>query len=164
MQDLQVIGLISTVAAAVYVAMMAFYYARVLASQADLEAEINEHLATSNELRRAAEEAVRAGAAKSEFVAKMSHELRTPLNAVIGYSQILLEDARIEGDTSSITDLEHIQKAGTTLLRLVNDVLDLSKADAGKMEVYPEMVDHRARDPQHARSAPPRSRSRRTTS
>ena len=121
--------------------MMAFYYARVLASQADLEAEINEHLATSNELRRAAEEAVRAGAAKSEFVAKMSHELRTPLNAVIGYSQILLEDARIEGDTSSVTDLEHIQKAGTTLLRLVNDVLDLSKADAGKMEVYPEMVD-----------------------
>lgn len=139
--DLQVIGLISTVAAATYVAMMAFYYARVLASQADLEAEINEHLATSNELRRAAEEAVRAGAAKSEFVAKMSHELRTPLNAVIGYSQILLEDARMEGDASSVTDLEHIQKAGTTLLRLVNDVLDLSKADAGKMEVYPEMVD-----------------------
>jgi signal transduction histidine kinase len=141
LQDLQVIGLISTVAAGVYVAMMAFYYARVLASQADLEAEINEHLATSNELRRAAEEAVRAGAAKSEFVAKMSHELRTPLNAVIGYSQILLEDARLDGDTSSVTDLEHIQKAGTTLLRLVNDVLDLSKADAGKMEVYPEMVD-----------------------
>jgi signal transduction histidine kinase len=71
----------------------------------------------------------------------MSHELRTPLNAVIGYSQILLEDARLEGDTSSVTDLEHIQKAGTTLLRLVNDVLDLSKADAGKMEVYPEVVD-----------------------
>jgi signal transduction histidine kinase len=141
LQDLQVIGLISTVAAAVYVAMMAFYYARVLASQADLEAEISEHLATSNELRRAAEEAVRAGAAKSEFVAKMSHELRTPLNAVIGYSQILLEDARMDGDTASVTDLEHIQKAGTTLLRLVNDVLDLSKADAGKMEVYPEVVD-----------------------
>jgi signal transduction histidine kinase len=141
LEDLQVIGLISTVAAAVYVAMMAFYYARVLASQADLEAEISEHLATSNELRRAADEAVRAGAAKSEFVAKMSHELRTPLNAVIGYSQILLEDARLDGDTGSVTDLEHIQKAGTTLLRLVNDVLDLSKADAGKMEVYPEMVD-----------------------
>src|SRR3546814_13807321 len=67
----------------------------------------------------------------------MSHELRTPLNAVIGYSQLLLDDAREQGDDSIVRDLENINGAGTHLLQLVNDILDFSKIEAGKLEVYP---------------------------
>jgi signal transduction histidine kinase len=71
----------------------------------------------------------------------MSHELRTPLNAVIGYSQILLEDAESEGDSASVTDLTKIHVAGQHLLKLVNEVLDLSKIEAGKMELNLEEID-----------------------
>jgi signal transduction histidine kinase len=98
------------------------------------------HMTTAAQLRRATAEAERAGAAKAEFVASMSHELRTPLNAVIGYSQMLLEDAQDDGDQESIADLEKIHKAGQHLLRLVNEVLDLSKIEAGKMELVPEDI------------------------
>ena len=90
---MQGLGLVSTTAAALYVAMMALYYAKIQASHSELESEMRQHVATATALRAATEEAERAGAAKAEFLAKMSHELRTPLNAVIGYSQILLEDA-----------------------------------------------------------------------
>jgi signal transduction histidine kinase len=102
---------------------------------------MREHMATASALRSATEEAERAGAAKADFLAKMSHELRTPLNAVIGYSQILLEDAEIEGDSSSIADLSKIHLAGQHLLKLVNEILDLSKIEAGKMELDLEEVD-----------------------
>jgi signal transduction histidine kinase len=139
--SLQGLGIVSTVAASLYVTMMAFYYAKILASGAELENEMKRHLATATELRRAAAESERAGAAKAEFLAKMSHELRTPLNAVIGYSQMLLEDAAAEGDTQSAADLEKIHAAGHHLLRLVNEVLDLSKIEAGKMELFAEDVD-----------------------
>jgi signal transduction histidine kinase len=135
------LGLVSTTAAAIYVAMMALYYAQVQASQSELESEMREHMATASALRAATEEAERAGAAKAEFLAKMSHELRTPLNAVIGYSQILLEDAELEGDSGSVTDLTKIYKAGQHLLKLVNEILDLSKIEAGKMELDLEEVD-----------------------
>jgi signal transduction histidine kinase len=137
---LQGLGLVSTVAASGYVAMMALFYAKVLASQGELESEMRGHLATAAELRRATEEAEQANAAKSDFLAKMSHELRTPLNAVIGYSQILLEDAADEGDTDTISDLEKIHGAGQHLLKLVNEVLDLSKIEAGKMELFSETI------------------------
>ena len=133
---LQGLGLVSTVAASLYVTMMALFYAKVLASQGELETEMRGHLATAAELRRATEEAERAGAAKADFLAKMSHELRTPLNAVIGYSQILLEDAADEQDDETAADLERIHSAGHHLLRLVNEVLDLSKIEAGKMELH----------------------------
>jgi signal transduction histidine kinase len=138
---LQGLGLVSTVAASLYVTMMALFYAKVLASQGELEAEMKGHLATAAELRRATEEAERASAAKAEFLAKMSHELRTPLNAVIGYSQILLEDAAEENDVETVADLERIHGAGQHLLRLVNEVLDLSKIEAGKMELCEEPCD-----------------------
>ena len=139
--SVQGLGIVSTVAASLYVTMMAFYYAKILASGAELENEMKRHLATATELRRAAADAERAGAAKAEFLAKMSHELRTPLNAVIGYSQMLLEDAAAEGDKQSATDLEKIHAAGHHLLRLVNEVLDLSKIEAGKMELFAEDID-----------------------
>src|SRR5215470_7127114 len=132
---MQGLGLVSTTAAALYVTMMALYYAQIQASQSEIESEMRQHMATATALRAATEEAERAGAAKAEFLAKMSHELRTPLNAVIGYSQILLEDAELEGDTGSVTDLIKIHKAGLHLLKLVNEILDLSKIEAGKMEL-----------------------------
>src|SRR6202041_2975130 len=138
---MQGLGLVSTVAASIYVAMMALYYAKIQASQSELESERRGHMATASERRRATEEAERAGAAKAEFLAKMSHELRTPLNAVIGYSQILLEDAEDEEDVESIADLTKIHDAGQHLLKLVNEVLDLSKIEAGKMELDLEETD-----------------------
>jgi signal transduction histidine kinase len=132
---MQGLGLVSTTAASLYVAMMALYYAKIQASQTELESEMRQHMATASALRLATQEAERAGAAKAEFLAKMTHELRTPLNAVIGYSQILLEDAEDEGDRESIADLNKIHTAGQHLLKLVNEVLDLSKIEAGKMEL-----------------------------
>lgn len=138
---LQGLGLVSTIAASLYVAMMALYYAKVLASQSELESEMREHMATASKLRQATEEAERASAAKAEFLAKMSHELRTPLNAVIGYSQILLEDAEDEGHAQDVADLNKIHDAGQHLLKLVTEILDLSKIEAGKMELHLEVTD-----------------------
>ena len=132
------LGILSTVSAAVYMSMMALYYANIVASQSELEREVQRHLVTARQLREARVEAERASKAKSEFLAKMSHELRTPLNAVIGYSEMLLENAEDAGRADQCDDLKKINGAGKHLLALVTDVLDLSKLDAGKMEVFPE--------------------------
>jgi signal transduction histidine kinase len=78
---------------------------------------------------------------KSEFLAKMSHELRTPLNAILSYSQLLVEEAEDLGQRSFVTDLNKIQTAGRHLLELINDVLDLSKIEAGRMDIYVESFD-----------------------
>jgi GAF domain-containing protein/DNA-binding response OmpR family regulator len=78
---------------------------------------------------------------KSEFLANMSHELRTPLNAIIGYSEMLQEDAADLGAEQFTDDLKRINAAGKHLLELINAVLDLSKIEAGKMELYLEIVD-----------------------
>jgi len=129
---LQGLGLLSTAAASAYVIMMALFYARAVASQSEMAVEMRGHLKTAAELRRAATEAERASVAKADFLAKMSHELRTPLNAVIGYSQMLLEEAEDESDAESVADLERIHIAGQHLLRLVNDILDLSKIEAAR--------------------------------
>src|SRR5260370_38567887 len=128
---MQGLGLVSLVAASLYAAMMALYYAKIQASQTEIESEMRQHMATASALRLATAEAERAGAAKAEFLAKMSHELRTPLNAVISYSQILLEDAEAEGDNESVADLNKIQNAGQHVLKLINEILDLSKIEAG---------------------------------
>ena len=137
----QALGLVSTTAASLYVTMMALFYANALASQVELAGEMREHQITASELRQATEEAQKAGAAKSDFLAKMSHELRTPLNAVIGYSEILMEDAVDENDVNAIADLKKIHGAGHYLLKLVNEVLDLSKIEAGKMDLFVEASD-----------------------
>jgi signal transduction histidine kinase/ActR/RegA family two-component response regulator len=144
LSDLSGIGIISTLCAAAYVSMMALYYANVVASQSELEREVLRHLATAQQLRNAKIEAERANKAKSEFLANMSHELRTPLNAVIGYSEILLEDAQAAGREDQTADLSKIHNAGKHLLALVSDVLDLSKLEAGKMELYPERLELRS--------------------
>ena len=132
----QVIGIISTFSASAYVAMMSLYFARVLKEQQSFESEVGDLLATSENLQALTAAAEQASAAKANFVASMSHELRTPLNAVIGYSQLLLEDAREEGDDAIARDLDNIHGAGTHLLKLVNDILDFSKIEAGKLEVH----------------------------
>lgn len=72
---------------------------------------------------------------KSQFLANMSHELRTPLNAIIGYSELLVEDEAINHDEQTVADLEKIQGAGRHLLNLINDILDLSKIEANKIEL-----------------------------
>ncbi len=83
-------------------------------------------------------EAKKASAAKSEFLAAMSHELRTPLNAIIGYSEMLKEEAEDLNQQDFIPDLQRIHEAGTHLLTLINDILDLSRIEAGKTELYLE--------------------------
>jgi signal transduction histidine kinase/ActR/RegA family two-component response regulator len=135
-QNMVGIGIISALSASMYVLMMASYYAQIVDSQSELLREIERHQATLKELTTAKEDAERANGAKSEFLAKMSHELRTPLNAVIGYSEILLEDAELDGRGEQIGDLQKISAAGKHLLSMVNDILDISKIEAGKMDLF----------------------------
>ncbi len=92
------------------------------------------------QLAQAKEEAVTANRSKSLFLANMSHELRTPLNAIIGYSELLVEEAQDAGEEAAIPDLKKIHGAGKHLLGLINEVLDLSKIEAGKMELHLEEV------------------------
>jgi len=88
-----------------------------------------------DDLDRSRAAAESANLAKSQFLANMSHELRTPLNAIIGYGEILLELAQARGDESDDKDLRRILTAANQLLHLINDVLDLSKIEAGRMDV-----------------------------
>lgn len=92
----------------------------------------------SEALYLAKEAAETASQSKSQFLANMSHELRTPLNAIIGYSEILQEDAIDLGYDDIQPDLQKIRNAGKHLLDLINDILDISKIEAGKMELYLE--------------------------
>jgi PAS domain S-box-containing protein len=89
----------------------------------------------------AKEAAELANRAKSAFLANMSHELRTPLNAIIGYSDMLVEDAEELGNLEIVSDLDKIRTAGKHLLRLIEDILDISKIEADKMEIYLESFD-----------------------
>jgi signal transduction histidine kinase/CheY-like chemotaxis protein len=102
--------------------------------------DITERKQAELAIRKAKEDAESASKVKSAFLANMSHELRTPLNAIIGYSELLAEDAADRGDSAGLADLEKIGSAGRHLLGLINEILDLSKIEAGKMEVYIEQV------------------------
>ncbi|CAN5358413.1 hypothetical protein BH11ARM2_BH11ARM2_13010 [soil metagenome] len=100
--------------------------------------DVTERRKFETELKEARDAAETANRTKSQFLANMSHELRTPLNAIIGYSEMLQEDAEESGRDSEVSDLRKIGGAGKHLLTLINDVLDLSKIEAGKMDLYNE--------------------------
>ncbi len=101
----------------------------------DLERVVAER---TEQLEGARSEAETANRAKSSFLANMSHELRTPLNAIIGYSEMIAEDMDDEGQGEHVPDLNKINASGKHLLALINDVLDLSKIEAGRMDLYLE--------------------------
>jgi signal transduction histidine kinase/CheY-like chemotaxis protein len=101
----------------------------------ELERMVKERTAKIEHAMRLVEQA---NQTKSQFMANMSHELRTPLNAIIGYSEILAEDAAEMGEENFVRDVKNIHRAGVHLLGLVNDVLDISKIEAGKIELYLE--------------------------
>src|SRR5579872_5547514 len=107
----------------------------------ELEGEITHRKRTQEELLKAKHAAEDASRAKSAFLANMSHELRTPLNAIIGYSEMLEEETQDSGKLENLHDLRKIQSAGKHLLSLINDVLDLSKIEAGKMGLHLETFD-----------------------
>lgn len=97
--------------------------------------------ASEHQLQHAKELAEAANETKSQFLANMSHELRTPLNAIIGYSEMLIEEAEELDPGDLASDLGKIQSAGKHLLELINNVLDISKIEAGKMELHLETLE-----------------------
>ncbi|MBE9185906.1 PAS domain-containing protein [Microcoleus sp. LEGE 07076] len=115
--------------------------AQLTAANKLLRIEIAERKRTEIALQEALHKAEAASRAKSTFLANMSHELRTPLNAIIGYSEMLQEDALESGLEDIIPDTQKIRNAGKHLLTLINDILDLSKIEAGRMELYLENFD-----------------------
>lgn len=142
LEELSEMNLISVFSATVYMSWMAIYYADVVADREDIEKEAELHRETTERLREAMMLAEKANRAKSIFLAKMSHELRTPLNAVIGYSELLLEDAQTSNASAQkLADLGRINGAGRHLLSLVTDVLDLSRIEANLIDVRVEAFD-----------------------
>jgi signal transduction histidine kinase len=132
---------IAAVAAFVYAAIR--YFAALLAAEKAEQVELNLRLGelsgeltnTLAQLKERNQALIEASEHKSRFLANMSHELRTPLNAIIGYSEMLQEAAEDSGDGSFVDDLRKINTSGKHLLGLINDVLDLAKIEAGRMEL-----------------------------
>ncbi len=115
-------------------------YVSFIRSWRDIYAAQQQRIIELQEKQAAAEQA---SLAKSQFIASMSHELRTPLNAVIGYSEILKEEAEDLNATNMVKDLHKIHVSGKQVLDLINNVLDISKIEAGKMDVFFEPFDLR---------------------
>lgn len=108
--------------------------ARIAAEEA-MSAKSSELHALNNELREMLKQAESANRAKSEFLANMNHELRTPLNAIIGYAEIMKEDAEDDGDDLKLEDADKILISAKRLLTMIGEILDLARIEAGKMHV-----------------------------
>ena len=111
---------------------------RLQESYAGLEQKVEERTREVEEKSRQLE---MASQHKSQFLASMSHELRTPLNAIIGLTEMMVSNAARFGTEKAAEPLRRVQRAGTHLLGLINQVLDLSKIEAGKLELSPDLVD-----------------------
>ena len=135
MQEMTSVGIVSVVSATLYMAGLAIYYGLLLTSESALEREVQRHRQTAERLRDAKDKAEKASRDKSIFLAKMSHELRTPLNAVIGYSEILQEDADAAADAQRARDLSRINAAGKHLLSLVTDILDITRIESNELDL-----------------------------
>ena len=122
-------------------------YLRVMASKTaehgtvSMIADVTDEVQSAEELRTAREAAEAASAAKSEFLSSMSHELRTPLNAILGFAQLLERDRKRPLDERQQERVQHVLRGGEHLLRLIDDVLDLARIEAGRITVSPEQVD-----------------------
>ena len=115
---------------------------RITAKNIELEFEVVERVRAEEELRESRDEARAADRAKSEFLAAMSHELRTPLNAVIGFSEIIKTEALGPVGSTKYRDYaEDINESGQHLLKLINDILDLSKVESGADELHEENIE-----------------------
>ncbi|HEY0372572.1 MAG TPA: response regulator, partial [Thermoanaerobaculia bacterium] len=119
-----------------------YYFLRGVADLSEKRLRVRqlefEARARADELTEANRRIQEADKLKSQFLANMSHELRTPMNSIIGFSEILVERLGGRIEPKHLGFLEHIRTSGTHLLGIINDVLDLSKIEAGKMEIYPE--------------------------
>jgi signal transduction histidine kinase len=135
MEQMTGVGIVSVASATLYMAWLAIYYGLLLTSESALEREAQRHRDTAERLVAARDKAEKASREKSIFLAKMSHELRTPLNAVIGYSEILQEEAEISADPQRSVDLSRINAAGKHLLSLVTDILDINRIESNEMEL-----------------------------
>lgn len=126
-------------------AVVRYFYERMryreLSRQLELNREIERRKQMELAVIRARDEAIIANESKSAFLANMSHELRTPLNAIIGYSELLQDDATDSGMKTYVKDLQKIENGGRHLLSLINNLLDISKIESGRMDVYLESTD-----------------------
>jgi PAS domain S-box-containing protein len=111
---------------------------RDISARLEAEARVQE---ANRQLAATRDAALDASRVKSQFLANMSHELRTPLNAIIGYSEMLIEEAEDDGNDANVADLAKIRTAGRHLLGIINDLLDLSKIEAGRMQLHVERFD-----------------------
>ena len=112
----------------------------LLKTRERLTSEIGERKRTAREMERALDAAEAANKAKSEFLANMSHELRTPLNHIIGFSELLVNNSFGELNAQQAEFLNDVRNSGHHLLALINQILDLSKVEAGKMELEPSLI------------------------
>src|SRR5262249_44844370 len=108
---------------------------------ADQAAIAIENVRLFDEIQDKSRQLAEASENKSQFLASMSHELRTPLNAIIGLTEMMVTNAARFGTDKALEPLRRVNAAGTHLLSLINEILDLSKIEAGKLELNPELVD-----------------------
>jgi len=141
--DGDVLNLVSVLGAGAYVMMMALSYSRLLEHQDALQEKSAAQRLMAEQLLFAKEAAEAASRAKSEFLAVTSHELRTPLNAIIGFSQLALRKPFGPLGERYADYLKDIEESGTHLLELINDILDVAKAESGRFDLYEEACDVR---------------------